>query len=101
ENATPSDERVESCAIITTEPNALVAPIHNRMPAILAPDAYEAWLDPENTDLESLELLLKPYPAEEMAVCAVSKFVDNPRNEGDRCIQPIPTRETGKTLDFG
>ncbi|NOX53571.1 MAG: SOS response-associated peptidase [Planctomycetes bacterium] len=100
---TPVDHRnpLESCTIITTEPNKLLAPIHNRMPAILIPDTYDMWLDPDNDDLPSLQALLRPYPSEELMAHAVSKFVNNPRNEGERCVQPISTTGPEKTFDFG
>lgn len=73
---------LQSCTIITTEPNELMASIHNRMPAILRPKAYEDWLNPQLRDEQVLTHLLQPYPAELMQARAVSKLVNNPRNEG-------------------
>jgi len=55
-------------AIITTPSNELIAPIHDRMPAILPPNRYDFWLDPTNRQYERLQQLLVPYPAEEMVV---------------------------------
>ena len=81
-----SEERVESFTIITTEPNALTAPIHNRMPVILPADAYDLWLDPEAADGQSL---LRPYPAEEMETFAVDRRVGNVRNDDPGLIEPI------------
>src|SRR5215203_5150139 len=54
---------IRSCTIITTNPNEVAAPIHNRMPVILHPEDYEMWLDPDFDEREPLTALLKPYPA--------------------------------------
>ena len=83
-----SDATVDSFTIVTTTPNDLVASIHNRMPAILLPDGYDMWLDPENHDVHDLSSLLGPYPAEDMRAYPVSRFVNNPRNEGPECVSP-------------
>ncbi|HVU65532.1 MAG TPA: SOS response-associated peptidase [Ktedonobacteraceae bacterium] len=77
----PDGQEIHSCTIITTEPNELMAPIHNRMPAILRPKAYEDWLNPQLRDDNVLTHLLKPYPSELMTARAVSKLVNNPRND--------------------
>jgi putative SOS response-associated peptidase YedK len=74
-------QQVQSCTIITTEPNELMASIHNRMPAILRPGAYEDWLNPELRDSDVLTHLLRSYPAELMKARPVSKLVNNPRND--------------------
>lgn len=67
--STFKDERVNCCSMLTTEPNALVSPIHNRMPVILHPDQFDMYL---RTPAEEAELLIEtfspPYPAEEMTV---------------------------------
>ncbi len=78
--------RLKTCAIITTEPNELMRPIHKRMPVILPPAAYRAWLDsrPRN----DLQPLLKPYPAEKMDAYPVSTLVNNPANERAECVVP-------------
>lgn len=77
----PDGRQIQSCTIVTTEPNELMAPIHNRMPAILRPKAYEDWLNPQLRDEQVLTHLLKPYPSELMKARAVSKLVNNPRND--------------------
>ena len=82
-----SDGRqIRSCTLITTEPNAVVASIHNRMPAILMPDAREMWLDTDLQDEHALLPLLAPYPANEMTARAVSRLVNNPKSEGAELI---------------
>lgn len=82
------DATVDSFTIVTTTPNDLVAPIHNRMPAILLPDGYDMWLDSENRDVDDLSSLLGPYPVEDMTAYPVGRFVNNPRNEGPECVSP-------------
>ena len=79
-------EEFPSFTIITTEPNELMAEIHNRMPVILPEKHYDEWLDRENKDIEKLKKLLKPYPAKELKAYKVSPFVSNSRNEGPECI---------------
>ncbi len=83
-------EPVTSCTIVTTEPNPLVAPIHNRMPVILPPTAYDLWLDPDTDEPEVLNGLLVPYPAQEMVIRPVTRFVNSVRNEGAECIAALP-----------
>jgi len=73
--------------IITTAPNDLVAPIHNRMPVILRREDEDAWLD-KQADPARLRALLSPYPADEMAVFPVSRALNNPANEGAELMQP-------------
>jgi putative SOS response-associated peptidase YedK len=85
----PKDgEPLQSCTIVTTEANEFMAPIHNRMPVILPPQKYDHWLDPAAQTL-SLLALLKPYTADEMEAYAVSKMVNNPRNDILQCVEPI------------
>ncbi len=62
----PDKKPVHTCTIITTKPNAIVEPIHDRMPVILPHDAHDLWLNPKSKDPAKLLELLKPYPAGEM-----------------------------------
>lgn len=77
----PEGQQIQSCTIITTEPNELMATIHNRMPAILRPGAHEDWLNPQLRDEHVLTHWLKPYPSELMKARPVSKLVNNPKND--------------------
>ncbi len=79
--------------IITTSPNSLVAPIHNRMPVILARKDEDVWLNGELSDPEPLLQLLKPYPADAMEAYAVSTAVNNPKNDDEELLQPIMVSE--------
>lgn len=80
------DQIIESCSIIVTEANSLVATIHNRMPVILAPEDYGTWLDPKLEDAGALSPLLRPYGAEQMLASAVGFAVNNPRNDGPELL---------------
>ncbi|MGQ9503289.1 MAG: SOS response-associated peptidase [Thermogutta sp.] len=86
----PDGGILETCTILTVEPNALMAKIHNRMPLILPPVAYQAWLDPALTEFEELHRWLKPYPEEEIRVFPVTSYVNAIHNEGTRCLEPAP-----------
>jgi putative SOS response-associated peptidase YedK len=79
-------DALTTCTIITTAPNELMASIHNRMPAILAPDSYAAWLDYRVTDAAKVIPLLTPYPAQKMAAYPVARLVNNARAEGPELI---------------
>lgn len=88
EHWTKAGPALESCAIITTEANELVAGIHNRMPVIIPPEAYELWLSPDTQEVELLQSLLRPYPASEMTAYPVSTRVNSPAFNERECIQP-------------
>lgn len=79
------DEPLECYAIITCAPNALCAPIHNRMPVILDPDNHHAWLSSPDTAIPMA--LLQPYPPEKMRAYPVSKRVGSPRNDDPGLIE--------------
>jgi len=87
-NNTEADP-IESCTIITTEPNELVAPLHDRMPVILQPENYDMWLDPDLAKVDALQPLLRPFPSEPMVAHAVSLRVNNPSNDSAECIEPV------------
>jgi len=80
---------LETCALITTCPNALMKPIHNRMPVILSEQSYASWLNPGLNNTVYLSGLLGPYHAEEMEAYPISALVNNPRNESPGCIDPL------------
>jgi len=81
-------EKIDSCTLITTEANELMNPIHDRMPVILDPKAYDLWLDPQVQKSELLQALLRPYAAEEMTAYPVGTQVNKPVNDSPECIQP-------------
>jgi len=85
----PDGSEVRSCTIITTQPNALLEPIHNRMPVILAPEGYQLWLSPEDKQPAQLNGLLVPYPADEMIAYPVSKMVNRTEYDAPELITPV------------
>src|SRR5438105_4104407 len=78
-----------TCAIITTAPNEVIRPIHNRMPAILDPTVESIWTDPQLTDPPAVLSCLRPFPAEQLITFPVSRLVSDRRNEGPRLIEPL------------
>ncbi len=82
----PEGEPVRTCTIITTEPNAVVAPIHDRMPAILLPEMRDEWLDTNFHDEQALVQLLRPYPEDAMTARAVSRLVNDPKRDSVELI---------------
>ncbi|HSL98701.1 MAG TPA: SOS response-associated peptidase [Candidatus Limnocylindria bacterium] len=85
----PGGASVESCALLTTGPNDLLLPIHDRMPVILSPRDYELWLSPKEQDPKALAPLLRPYPPEEMTVFPVGIAVNNPKTDTPDLIEPL------------
>jgi putative SOS response-associated peptidase YedK len=77
---------IESTTIITTNPNSLMASIHDRMPLILPSERYGEWLDVSNQDSAQFQKLLIPYPPEEIETEKVSSVINNARNEVDPII---------------
>ena len=73
---------VETCTILTTAANETVAPVHGRMPVILAPDAWDDWLAGDDVPLA-------PYPADDMTAHPVSTHVNRPANDDPRCVEPV------------
>ncbi|ANU18191.1 hypothetical protein BBI11_14585 [Planococcus maritimus] len=85
----PDGEVVHSCTILTTQPNALMAGIHDRMPVILSKGDEKVWLDPNIQDPELLNELIKPYQEEELEAYEVSGAVNSPKNNGQELIRKI------------
>jgi putative SOS response-associated peptidase YedK len=81
------DGTLRTCAILTTRANSVLEGVHDRMPVILPHDAYDAWLDPD-ADREELGELMIPYPEDDLETYPVSRFVNSPRNNDERCIEP-------------
>jgi len=88
----PDETKVLSCTILTTEPNEIQSPIHDRMPVVLADKQYDAWLDPTFADTEQLLSTCRPFPVDSMQVEAVSRHVNNANNDDPGCIEPAKTQ---------
>jgi putative SOS response-associated peptidase YedK len=76
-----------TCVIITTAANAKLAPVHDRMPVILPPEAWDTWLDPENHDIDALAKLLVPAPDDVVEMYEVAPLVSNAKNEGPELVE--------------
>ncbi len=85
----PSGETVRSFTIVTTTANALLAPLHERMPVVLDPDAWPLWLGETPADPAALKALLVPYSTAGMVMWRVDKRVGNVRNNDPSLIEPI------------
>jgi putative SOS response-associated peptidase YedK len=85
----PAQETVRSFTIITTTPNELCAPIHNRMPVILPPEAWSEWLGEEAAEEAMLKTMLGPYPSDLMTLWPVDKRVGNVKNNDPSLIEPV------------
>jgi putative SOS response-associated peptidase YedK len=85
-----SDEgKIRSCTIITGEPNDKVARLHDRMPVMLPPEVWDAWLDPDFDDLGALHAMLVPAPAELLELVPVSTAVNTVTNDGPELVEPV------------
>ncbi len=87
----PAGEWVRSFTIVTTAANALLAPLHDRMPVILDPDSWPLWLGEAAADAERLTALLTPYPPDRMTIWPVDKRVGNVKNKDPALIEPQRT----------
>jgi putative SOS response-associated peptidase YedK len=82
----PEAPWLRTCTLLTCEPNPLIAPIHNRMPALLAHETIDAWLDPSRHDTQALQSLLKPAPDDHLELAEVTYSL----NHRDRPAEPDP-----------
>ena len=85
-------ERIQSCAIITTNAHPALAEIHGRMPVMLDTDTWDAWLDRSLTDPDEAQSLIRPLPETAITEHPVSTLVNNVRNNLTECIDPLPDR---------
>ncbi|HEV3204739.1 MAG TPA: SOS response-associated peptidase [Gemmataceae bacterium] len=84
------EQTIETFTLLTTSANGVVKPYHDRMPVIVKPEDFEPWLDPSLRDPKIVQPLLKPFADEDMTAIPVSMWVNNPRNQGPTCIEPVP-----------
>ena len=95
----PETEEVRrTFTIVTTTPNDLMRPIHNRMPVVVPFDAWDRWLDPTLPDLGELQGLLVPAPDEDLEAYPVSRAVNNVRNDGPELIERLPDPDALKLI---
>ncbi len=96
----PEGHIIESCTILTTTANSVVADMHDRMPVIVSPDKYDLWLDPDLNDFEAIRDILKPYDADQMRRYPVSTKLNNSRNEGAENASPVTLDTSTQTRLF-
>ena len=89
---TETGEEVESCTVLTTEANSVVAPIHERMPVLLPPGAHAAWLD-ASTEVGSLSALMRPAPADALTCRRVGTRVNDVRCDEPDLTEPLPSAD--------
>jgi putative SOS response-associated peptidase YedK len=94
----PAGEIVETCTILTTKPNSLIASVHDRMPAIVSADDYDLWLDPGVSDVTPIADLLTPFDASLMKKYPVGPRINRPENDDAECAREVPLKETAAKL---
>jgi putative SOS response-associated peptidase YedK len=97
-DAAPDQEPYVSCTIITTAAGESIKDLHDRMPLILAPEAYEEWLNPENRDPAQLERFLKSSSVTQLKRYPVSKLVNRVENNSADCIKPLQDESLDRVI---
>jgi putative SOS response-associated peptidase YedK len=87
--APDTGEVVRTCALITTGPNAVMAPLHDRMPVILSPRGQELWLRPEPLEPAQLQPLIAPCPDDFLEAYEVARVVNSPANDVPACVERV------------
>lgn len=85
---TADEARPETFALLTTGPNAVMAPIHDRMPVILRGDALQRWIEPGPISPEEARQICQPFAADEMEAWPVSQLVNSTKHDSPVCAQP-------------
>ena len=91
DNKGKEETAYRSCTILTREASESVMPIHNRMPVILKPEAYQSWMNPDNQDVNTLREVIQTHIFTELSSIPVSKQVNSVRNNRPDNIQPVKT----------
>lgn len=92
-----NDKRIETCTILTCDANQVMQHLHPRMPVVIQPERYDAWLDPA-TELTDLSQDLLPFSEEMTAISLVSHYVNDVRHDGIRCQQQSPDTNQAQTM---
>ena len=95
----PEGPPLETFTILTTDPNEVTEPFHNRMPVILEPKDYDRWLEPGDPNRAPIDLL-RPYPADRMHAWPVSDRVGNVRNNDPALIEPVTPADSADSLSL-
>jgi putative SOS response-associated peptidase YedK len=97
----PAGAVIESCSILTTTPNSLLADMRDRMPVILRPEHYDLWLDPGFKDVKALAEVLAPFDAGKMRRFPVSTRINAVTNDDPDCVVPMPSSLPAQSALFG
>ena len=89
-------DRIETCSILTCDANQAMQHLHPRMPVVIQPERYDAWLDPSQTDAAAVFQDLHPFPEERTAIYPVSDYVNNVHHEDSRCQEQIDPAKTSQ-----
>jgi putative SOS response-associated peptidase YedK len=89
---------MKTSSILTTTPNAVTSAVHDRMPVILDPDAYDLWLDPGMQNVAAVSDLLKPHNARLMRCYPVSTRINHVANDDEACSAPVELGEIQNRL---
>jgi len=84
----PDGERLLSFTVVTTEPNKLIAPLHNRMPVVIGKQDYGRWLHEEPLPPEALDDLIRPADEDQFELFEVAPIVNSPHNDEPACVEP-------------
>ncbi|NPA26246.1 MAG: SOS response-associated peptidase [Chloroflexi bacterium] len=98
---TPDGSELLTCALLTTEANERVRPLHPRMPVILPREAFDLWLRPGELTYDEARPWLAPFPAERMQGYPVTRRVNNPRYDEPDAIRPLPDERGQAQLELG
>jgi len=94
----PNGEELETAAIVTTRANRTLGPIHDRMPVVIAPDAFEAWLNCRDDDPRTAATLIAPAPDEALEAYEISPTVNHAVNDSPDLIAPVATAATDPSV---
>jgi putative SOS response-associated peptidase YedK len=97
----PGGNWIRTCSILTTTSNAVTSAVHDRMPVILEPDAYDLWLDPGFNDVAAVSEMLKPYDARLMRSYPVSTRINQAVNDDADCAKPVEIQAPPQGQLFG
>ena len=92
-----NSERIETCTILTCDANEVMQHLHPRMPVVIQPERYDAWLD-QSTELKDLSQDLLPFPKETTVISQVSDYVNDVRHDGIRCQQQCSSSNQGRAM---
>ncbi len=97
----PAGAVIESCSILTTTPNSLLADIHDRMPVILRQENYDLWLDPGFKDVKALAEVLVPFDSAQMRRFPESTRINTVTNDDPDCVVPTHSSLPAQSALFG